>query len=413
MQAVARKLSVLVLPLITILLSWWLLLRVPYWLPVHQELLILAPYLLALVALVSAYHFRRGRVCLLVVLLGYGYYLMQQHQPNELDTPRAWLVYQALAVLLPLNLLLISLMREKGLSGLSGRMRLAFLGGQLLLVWFTLQQGNQTFWNILNRPVLRVSVLEALPLPQISLLLLVLTAIVLLHRTWQSPAPIDGALFGVSIASFVLLAWPAVPYVAVLFSAAAVLMLILAVIQDSHDMAFRDDLTGLPSRRALNELLRGLGGRFTIAMIDVDHFKRFNDTYGHDVGDQALKMVAGRLAGVSGGGRPFRYGGEEFTVVFPGKSTKEAAPHLERLRQNIAAYTMALRSEDRPKDDGTGSEARRHRQGSREVSVTVSIGAAESGGRHAAPEEVVRAADSALYRAKSSGRNQVCVAKHS
>jgi GGDEF domain-containing protein len=62
-----------------------------------------------------------------------------------------------------------------------------------------------------------------------------------------------------------------------------------------------------------------------------------------------LKVVAGRLMAVSGGGRSFRYGGEEFTVVFPGKTAKDAAPHLEKLRKSIEEYKMALRSDERPR----------------------------------------------------------------
>jgi len=79
----------------------------------------------------------------------------------------------------------------------------------------------------------------------------------------------------------------------------------------------------LPSRRALIERLPSLGRRYTVAMVDVDHFKNFNDTYGHDAGDQVLRMVASRLGEVSGGGTAFRYGGEEFTILFPGKGGKE------------------------------------------------------------------------------------------
>jgi GGDEF domain-containing protein len=172
-------------------------------------------------------------------------------------------------------------------------------------------------------------------------------------------------------------------------------------------MAFRDDLTGLPSRRALNEQLSGLGSRYAIAMVDVDHFKRFNDTYGHDVGDQVLKMVAQRMMSVTGGGRSFRYGGEEFTVLFPGKTAKDAAPHLERLRQEIADYMMSLRGEDRPTNDQAGQGRRSAMRSQRDVSVTVSIGVAESSPNLGTPAEVIKAADQALYKAKNSGRNQV------
>ncbi len=405
-----RNLLSLVLPLLVLFLARMLLDRVPEMSAAHQELLALSPYLLAITAFVSAYHFKRGRVCLLVVLAVVGHYLSNRYFTAGFTTPQAVLVHQALAFLLPFNLLLIALMREKGICGVSGKMRVLFVGCQLLLLWLTLRHGSQALWGFLSRPILRLSVLQSLPLPQLSALLLLTAMAVILWRVWQQPAPVEGALFGVAIAFGALLGWPLVPSVTTVFSGAASLVLVLAIIQDSHNMAFRDDMTGLPSRRALNELLRGLGSRYAIAMVDVDHFKRFNDTYGHDVGDQVLRMVAARLMAVSGGGRPFRYGGEEFTVIFPGKAAKEAAPHLDKLRQGIAGYKLALRAEDRPKDDTRGQGGRAGRQGSREVSVTVSIGVAESGGRYGSAEEVIKAADTALYRAKNGGRNQVCLA---
>ena len=125
-------------------------------------------------------------------------------------------------------------------------------------------------------------------------------------------------------------------------------------------MAFRDELTGIPSRRALNEQLAALGNRYAIAMLDVDHFKKFNDTYGHDLGDQVLKMVAAHIARVGGGGKAFRYGGEEFTVLFPGTDAEDAIPHLEALREEIESYRMALRGSDRPaRTQGQEAPARR------------------------------------------------------
>jgi diguanylate cyclase (GGDEF)-like protein len=72
-----------------------------------------------------------------------------------------------------------------------------------------------------------------------------------------------------------------------------------------------DELTGLQGRRSLNETLYNLGRKYAIAMIDVDHFKKFNDTYGHKTGDQVLKMIAYKLERISGGAKTFRYGGEE------------------------------------------------------------------------------------------------------
>jgi GGDEF domain-containing protein len=175
-------------------------------------------------------------------------------------------------------------------------------------------------------------------------------------------------------------------------------------------MAFRDELTGLPGRRALNERLQRLGRQYVLAMADVDHFKRFNDTHGHDVGDQVLKMVASRLRKIGGGGRAYRYGGEEFTLVFPGRSVEECLPHLEAVRQSVESYALQLRdASSRPKDDRLGRAAR-GKVSTSQVSVTISIGVAERQGEQRTPDEVIKAADQALYGAKKAGRN--CVRVH-
>jgi diguanylate cyclase (GGDEF)-like protein len=199
----------------------------------------------------------------------------------------------------------------------------------------------------------------------------------------------------------------AVPPVFAVFIAAGALILTIAVLQDTFRMAFRDELTGLPSRRDLNERMMGLGRRYTIAMVDVDHFKNFNDTYGHDLGDQVLKMVAMKLAEVGGGGTAYRYGGEEFTVLFPGTDLNHAMPHLEALRGEIAGYKLALRTPDRPAKTKSIKRQRGAFRDAKAVSVTVSIGVAQRNDTLATPMEVIKAADKALYRAKNKGRNQV------
>jgi diguanylate cyclase (GGDEF)-like protein len=140
-------------------------------------------------------------------------------------------------------------------------------------------------------------------------------------------------------------------------------------------------------------------------MVDVDHFKKFNDTYGHDAGDQVLRKVGRHLAAAPGGGRAFRYGGEEFTVVFAGLGKKEAEPYLEALRARIEEAGFSLRGVKRPKKKP--KERRASPRGGKSVHVTVSIGLAECGEKFTTAAEVIAAADQALYRAKQAGRNQV------
>ena len=176
-------------------------------------------------------------------------------------------------------------------------------------------------------------------------------------------------------------------------------------------MAYRDDLTGLAGRRALNEMLLRLRGKYVVAMLDIDFFKKFNDSYGHDVGDQVLKMVSSRIARVSGGGRAYRYGGEEFTVIFPGRKVEDVTGYLERLRMSVENAGFTLRDSDRPKSAKSGVQGRGSCQqtAAGKVGVTVSIGVAGRSSRTTGPGEVLKMADLALYKAKKSGRNRVVI----
>ena len=224
-------------------------------------------------------------------------------------------------------------------------------------------------------------------------LALAVSAVVVVRRR----APLDAA---VTVALAVSMAGlsPAIPPEG--RAALAVLVvtgLLIATIESSYDLAFRDRLTGLLGRRALDEALAQQGRRYTVAMVDVDHFKKFNDRYGHDAGDRVLRAVARRLDRVTGGGRAYRYGGEEFTVLFPRRSADDTREHLEALRKAIRATRVPL-----PRRHGAKAAKKERR-----VSVTVSIGAAERTDARPTPEAVVKDADRALYKAKKAGRNRV------
>jgi diguanylate cyclase (GGDEF)-like protein len=187
---------------------------------------------------------------------------------------------------------------------------------------------------------------------------------------------------------------------------ASILPCLASVVEHSFRLAYIDELTEIPGRRALVESMQDPGSVFTLAMLDVDHFKKFNDTHGHEVGDHVLRMVAARIASVGEGGAAYRYGGEEFTVVFPGKTVEEVESELERLRGLVENSPLVLRSADRPKKKPKKPE-RGSKKNKPSVNVTVSIGAATRK-RDEHWERVMKRADQALYEAKEKGRNRVC-----
>ena len=193
------------------------------------------------------------------------------------------------------------------------------------------------------------------------------------------------------------------------FVLATAFSLLLSAVEMSHDLAFRDALTGLPGRRALEETFRRIGRPYTVAMVDVDHFKRFNDTYGHDAGDEALRMVGAELARIDLGGRAFRYGGEEFTILFPGKTLNEVCDAIESVRERIAKRPFAIRNENRPLRKPKRSAKRRKTPPQKipTTSVTVSIGVAGATEKSHRPNTVMKRADQRLYNAKKAGRNRV------
>jgi two-component system cell cycle response regulator len=162
-----------------------------------------------------------------------------------------------------------------------------------------------------------------------------------------------------------------------------------------RDRATHDPLTGMWNRaqaiEALDrELVRGVreGTPVSILMADLDHFKAVNDGFGHMAGDAVLREIALRIRSSL---RPYdvvgRYGGEEFLIVLPGCDAESVRPLAERVRAMIAARVV---------DTSEGI-----------VPVTVSIGAATSGVGARTNEELIRAADAALYRAKAAGRDRV------
>jgi hypothetical protein len=141
------------------------------------------------------------------------------------------------------------------------------------------------------------------------------------------------------------------PFTLNIMCSQVMLMIAAAVAHEAYQMAFRDELTGLPGRRALNERMQRLGRNYVLAMSDVDHFKKFNDTHGHDVGDQVLRLVASKLSKIGGVARPIAMAVRSSPWCSPARPSRSACRTWRHPRM-IATYNIQLRNQDnRPQDD--------------------------------------------------------------
>jgi diguanylate cyclase (GGDEF)-like protein/PAS domain S-box-containing protein len=167
--------------------------------------------------------------------------------------------------------------------------------------------------------------------------------------------------------------------------------------RELSDLALLDPLTGIPNRRAFVQRARSVVGhtaeRVALAVLDVDHFKRVNDTHGHPGGDVVLSRLARTLSdGVRDSDLVARFGGEEFVVMLVGTDEEQALRRIEHLRKTVSQCVVELPS---------GAE----------VQVSLSAGlVAVDRASHATLDDLLAQADAALYEAKESGRDRVCVA---
>jgi len=253
--------------------------------------------------------------------------------------------------------------------------------------------------------------MEGAPNPvggQLSALLFILALLGLIVRLIRFRSAMDAGLVAATTSAWLGVMSAPGSAAAGLYLAAGAAALGLAIVETGYGLAYRDALTGLPSRRALNEELAALRGKYALTMVDVDHFKSFNDKYGHDVGDQVLRLVASVLATTRGGARVFRYGGEEFTLLFPGKTPGQVRDVVDETREAVAEARLTLRSPNRPKKKSKSTKAKRTGKSSNpQVSVTASFGLAAGHSRKDTSEAVLKRADKALYKAKRAGRNRV------
>ncbi len=363
--------------------------------------LIFLPHLLALFTLFSAIHFKRSGIFFyaLVVILVYSVLKF-----GPVAEP---IVSTLLAISLSSLLVAYTLFPERSVFTINNLNSYLIFFATIGITFFTATQAP--IWqDFLLTQWLPVKYFDWTALSQTSLTISSLGFISLLIIFALKPSPFSASAIGILLLLVIQLHFGNTDKSLIVLSSGALLLCLYAVIQESWRMAYLDELTGLPGRRALKEKFNELNSSYSVAMLDIDHFKKFNDTYGHDVGDSVLRMIASKISKVSGGGFAYRYGGEEFSVIFPNKDKHLAKVHLELLREEIASQEFVVNRENRRT---TAQKTKPKKK--KTVQITISMGLADTSENKnqtlSDPWDVLKLADKALYRAKKKGRNCISV----
>ena len=383
------------------------------WIPFSPSGLKFLYYALFVAALALSIRFRSLRIVFGAIVLMLAHFALDAKGP-AVHGAQGKMAFEVIGLLVPLDFVLLTLIPERTLT------REHFIGIAAVLFFQStfvavFARPDQPDWSLLHFSFIRSYHLR---LTQPALLMFVITLCVLLYRVIRFGKAIDHGMLWSLMTACVGLEAGGGSRSGTAYFATAGLILASSIVESSYSLAYRDELTGLHSRRAFTDASASLKPPYAVAVVDIDHFKSINDTYGHDTGDQVLRMVAARLANVSGGGHAYRVGGEEFTILFPSRSAQDIFQHLELLRMNIESCSFRLRrGEDRRKtpretdrraSPGRKTKVSKH-SNSGALYVTVSIGIAESRPR-ALVEQVIENADKALYAAKQGGRNRIEVA---
>lgn len=403
-----RKLiSAIILPVIMLSASYYFLPPLSKSLPhTLQSILPYLPFIIVLIGMGLSWVFHHSREFNLFLLLSIIYISLSNYIWDPELKVDAQLAYLLLFSLIPLNYLLNFLLKERGILNQFGLRRVVLLAIQLYCIIWILEHPYPPIKEFLTLSYFKYDFLKHSPLSQPLIAAIAISGIIILLRSIQSGSILISGIFSSLVSITIAMIFYQQPQLATLFIILSGLFLIISITINAYSLAYLDELTNLPSRRALAQTISTLGKRYSMAMVDVDHFKKFNDKHGHDIGDQVLKKLAGQLRQVRGG-KAFRYGGEEFTVVFPNKNLHEAQIFCNELCKNVATDPFLLRNKKRPKTKNQNSNPKQSE--SKALTITISIGVAERSQDLITAEDVIKQADKALYKAKKNGRNQVAV----
>lgn len=383
------------------------------------------PYLFLIIVLFVSWRYSNTGLILTAFLLGLAYYASLKYSATFAPP-----IYHAVLFFTPINLVIFSNLTKRKVFSIQALFWLIiiFLEAYFTFLFFHLAytQQNETIFEIKNFSQLLynavifisnslIKLLESkfifgYQIPSFIILSFLISFVVFFISFIKKKDAITAGFLVILICIVFPVFYNNSKIAIKLYFLLASLVLLISTVESSFALAYIDELTGLFGRRSLNDMMYNLRRKYAIAMIDIDHFKKFNDKYGHKVGDQVLKLIAAKLMKLKGNAKVYRFGGEEFTAIFSGKYSEETKSYLEDFRKSLAEYKFVIRGKDRK----THTEEQRGSKKipkSKKEKITVSIGLADSKRTAKSPQKVLKRADKALYKAKKAGRNRLKIVK--
>jgi diguanylate cyclase (GGDEF)-like protein len=374
----------------------------PVWL---QQPVAALPYIVLTFGLIFGWYFASSRMILSLLVLALADQAQVLFPATDVDQEAVSQTSVAItAFLVPLNLLAFSIFKEDSLTTLRGVMRvLLVLVQPFLLLWLCLPDQHDLASSF-TREYIPSLYTEWTPIPQPALVAFATALLLHVIRFALHRDPLEGGAIWALFAIFVAYHTSRYGWQPTNFFMAAGLILFATLLQSIYQQTYRDELTGIPGRLAYDEAIGQLGKRFSVAVIGIDQLTQYANIHGKSVSVQILKLAAPRIQAACSDGQVFRTTGEEFTVLFPGKSATDTMGTLDTVRKSVEAIGLFIRGRDRVWEQrGTQKAGSRDRA----LPITLSIGVAEKLNDSATLTLVIKSAYRALYEAKGMGGNVV------
>jgi diguanylate cyclase (GGDEF)-like protein len=374
----------------------------PLWL---QQPIAALPYIVLAFGFIFGWYFSSSRMILsLLVLALADRALLLLPAVGVYQEIESQTIVAITAFLVPLNLLAFSILKEDSLSTFRGVMRVVLVLAQpFLLLWLCLPD-QQVLASSFTREYIPSRYMEWTPVPQPALVAFAIAGLLHVIRFALNRDPLEGGAIWALCAIFVAYHTSRYGWQPTNFFMIAGLILFITLLQSFYRQTYRDELTGIPGRLAYDEAIGQLGKRFSVAVIGIDQLTQYANIHGKSVSVQVLKLAAPRIQAACSDGQIFRTTGEEFTVLFPGKSVTDTMGTLDIVRKSVEAIGLFLRGRDRVWEQRGTQEA-----GSRDraLPITLSIGVGEKLTDSSTLTLVIKSAYRGLYEAKGIGGNVV------